>query len=381
MAQGSCAHWCSKWTTKQQPCAGCVRCTDKGCYFPPVFPAGFEGATDASFDVAYGSAEPKETGVLALRGNSRAYLVKGAREYHRVNLLGKTLRFEADVSKVPCGVNAALYFVGMSSGHSPDGYCDIQSSPSCTELDVFEANKGAMQATVHTQRGLGGDGTCNQVRICMPAAVAHGTLCLCIHCTRRVRRSSLATQWGCAVNWGNFPRVRGVGGGGGRLAAELFGSGASAIDTRHPFEVACTVGPDGALTVLLSQKGRLVPFFNGTSASNPVAAQCSAEAGGSGGCGIRDPPTVRHDGLQPWSFARAPDDPRSSPACGRRRPRAYRARPSSRACARGGAAWCSSSRCGATPRPRACASGSTTSAPTRCAGASTRPSPPSPTSA
>ena len=81
--------------------------------------------------------------------------------YQALNLLGKTLRFTADVSNVPCSNNAALYFVSMS-GTSPDGYCDIQTSPSCTEIDVFEANVGAIQATIHTQRGLGGDGTCNQ---------------------------------------------------------------------------------------------------------------------------------------------------------------------------------------------------------------------------
>ena len=162
-----CANWCSKWTTTQAPCSACTDCTASGCYRPSVFPNGIAGSANPGFQAVYGELEPVKTGVLELSGNSRGYLVvdqqDGHSKYKYLNLLGKTLRFTADVSRVPCSVNAALYFVQMEQDRrNPEGYCDIQTSPSCTEIDVFEANQGAIQATIHTQRGLGGDGTCNR---------------------------------------------------------------------------------------------------------------------------------------------------------------------------------------------------------------------------
>ena len=53
------------------------------------------------------------------------------------------------MSHVHC-TQAALYFVAMKQS---GWYCDIQSASGwCTELDVFEANRGAIQVTIHTQR-------------------------------------------------------------------------------------------------------------------------------------------------------------------------------------------------------------------------------------
>ena len=60
---------------------------------------------------------------LGLAGNSRGYLTSSADGgLLRFNLLSKILRFTADVSRVPCSVNAALYFVDMAGA-----YCDIQT--------------------------------------------------------------------------------------------------------------------------------------------------------------------------------------------------------------------------------------------------------------
>ena len=141
-----------------------------------------------------------------MAGNSRAYLVEDVQgdwdAYERLDLRGKTMAFTADVSQVSCSCNAALYLVAMSGQ-----YCDIQSTPACTELDIFEANSQAFQATVHTKVGLGGDGTCN--------------------------------QWGCAVNWGNFPTTAD-----GRNTAALYGQGGH-IDTRRPYRVAASVSTVG----------------------------------------------------------------------------------------------------------------------------------------
>lgn len=74
--------------------------------------------------------------------------------------------------------------------------------------------------------------------------------------------------------------------------APLYGLGAtSGIDTSHPFDVATSVDEDGDLSIVLSQGGRNLPFFNTTSASNPVSASCD------GPCGRRDPPATQPKGI------------------------------------------------------------------------------------
>ena len=162
-AMPGCAKWCNKWTSQQAQCMACTDCTDSGCFRPAAFPDGFDGSPNAGLDAAYGNIEATTPGTIELSGNGRGYIIKDhtkGRQYKLFNMLGKTLHFTVDVSKVPCGCNAALYFVAMRAGNSPDNYCDIQTTPSCTELDAYEANRGAIQATVHTQLGKGGDGTC-----------------------------------------------------------------------------------------------------------------------------------------------------------------------------------------------------------------------------
>jgi hypothetical protein len=135
--------------------------------------------------------------------------------------------------------------------------CDIQSTPSCTELDLFEANSHAVQATVHTQRGLGGDGTCN--------------------------------QWGCTVNWGNFPTANPASG--GQPTSQLYGPGAAGIDSTQPYTVVASMRTHGELAIELVQAGARVPFFNASSASNPGTGGCG------GSCGSRDPPARTPTGV------------------------------------------------------------------------------------
>ena len=54
---------------------------------------------------------------------------------------------------VQMSLNGALYFVQMD-GYHPDGYCDIQTENSCTEIDVFEANVRAPCIRVHSRKPL-----------------------------------------------------------------------------------------------------------------------------------------------------------------------------------------------------------------------------------
>ena len=215
----------------------------------------FAGIPNAAFGAESYSRPSQVAGdTLTLAGDTRLYLLDG-RKKRKLDLRGRELRFTADVSGVPCSCNAAVYLVGMTGG-----YCDIQTSNWCTELDLFEANEAAVQATVHTRRGKGGDGTCN--------------------------------QWGCAVNWGNFPLASS---GGGRTA-DLFGRGARlGIDSRRPFGVAASLSAEGELVVRLSQDNRTLTLLDGASASNPVVGSCDGTGGGGsgdggGGCDGRDPP-------------------------------------------------------------------------------------------
>ena len=79
-------------------------------------------------------------------------------------------------------------------------YCDIQGfdvdeMDACTELDLLEGNRKALQSTLHTAQGKGADGRCNQD--------------------------------GCVGNWGRRPSTLGS-----------YGAlGTETIDSRRPFHV------------------------------------------------------------------------------------------------------------------------------------------------
>ena len=165
-----CEAWCSSWTVDKLQCSGCTHCTPQKCHIPVLFPDGFEGSPNAGFVAEYGVVTIG-AGSITLMGNTRAYLISDRNlqgggmgsEYKRLNLLGKRLRFTVDLSRVPCSVIAAFYFVSMDvHATAPGGYCDILSEPWCTEIDVFEANSAAIQTTIHSQKGIGPDGTCNE---------------------------------------------------------------------------------------------------------------------------------------------------------------------------------------------------------------------------
>ena len=70
---------------------------------------------------------------------SRVYLMESDTSYHMFKLLNQEFTFDVDMSKLPCGLNGALYFVEMDkdggSGRFPTnkagskcgtGYCDTQ---------------------------------------------------------------------------------------------------------------------------------------------------------------------------------------------------------------------------------------------------------------
>nr|BAF57294.1 putative glycosyl hydrolase family7 [uncultured symbiotic protist of Reticulitermes speratus] len=101
---------------------------------------------------------------------SRLYLLNAdLQNYEIVDLKGKELSFDVDMSALPCSINAALYTVEMPKGGAANdaqygtGYCDAQGSGSgaCNELDIWEANSAATQLAVHACTPAGRGGTCD----------------------------------------------------------------------------------------------------------------------------------------------------------------------------------------------------------------------------
>jgi len=128
---------------------------------------------------------------------SRTYLMESDTKYQMFNLIGKEFTFDVDVSKLPCGLNGALYFVemaadgGIGKGNNKagakygTGYCDSQCphdikfingkanvegwNPSdadpnagsgkigacCPEMDIWEANSISTAYTPHPCKGTG----------------------------------------------------------------------------------------------------------------------------------------------------------------------------------------------------------------------------------
>ncbi|KAF2732171.1 endoglucanase-like protein [Polyplosphaeria fusca] len=107
----------------------------------------------------------------------RLYLLaEGEKEYELLHLVGKEFTFDVDVSKLPCGMNGALYLSEMEAkGGQGDlnkggaaygtGYCDAQCYVTpwvngvgnikgegicCNELDIWEANARSTQLAPHT---------------------------------------------------------------------------------------------------------------------------------------------------------------------------------------------------------------------------------------
>eukprot|EP01006_Ploeotia_vitrea_P025922 TRINITY_DN58894_c0_g1_i2.p1 TRINITY_DN58894_c0_g1~~TRINITY_DN58894_c0_g1_i2.p1 ORF type:complete len:213 (-),score=34.99 TRINITY_DN58894_c0_g1_i2:226-864(-) len=80
--------------------------------------------------------------------------------YKEIALLGKTVKWTADISQAGCGCNAAFYMTHMP-GYKKDGkpdpekggdyYCDANDVGGnwCPEMDLQEANQHALKMTPH----------------------------------------------------------------------------------------------------------------------------------------------------------------------------------------------------------------------------------------
>lgn len=138
------AHWihqandtskgCGNWGSRADP----IACPDeatcaKNCIIEGILNYGDHGVSTTGGDLVLQMLNPK--GGLA---NPRVYLLaESDKEYEMLQLLGKELAFDVDVSKLPCGMNGALYLSEMQAagGRSElnpggaiygTGYCDAQ---------------------------------------------------------------------------------------------------------------------------------------------------------------------------------------------------------------------------------------------------------------
>ena len=210
-----------------------------GTAYGPVGP--FDGA---GWAVESGAGSLDGSGAFRVVGNTRAYLVQDHRgaswanhRYVRFDLSRAPLRFELDLSNVPCGCLACVYMVAMPDpAGGTSQYCDMAENVApgygggvCTEIDLLEANNNAMQTAIHTETGGAfGSGNCDR----------NG-------CFARVGGPNAPSQY-----------------------QSSYGAGRS-IDSMRPFEVEASVGSDGALGITLAQGGNVVTSFDRHMAGNP----------------------------------------------------------------------------------------------------------------
>ena len=196
---------------------------------PPTFRAAIDGDQSGGFVAESWGITSKLAAHgpdgIAVQDNNRLFATQTLNEpewgtvaYRRFDLLDRDLTFDIDLSGVQCGCNGtcpleatvdrsqcnlthairrprntptrillsraracpgAVYLVRMGSPNQWEpNYCDINSSPSCLEIDLMEGNAKAVQATLHTALGHGADGhSCNQdgcvARLGKDAATKH----------------------------------------------------------------------------------------------------------------------------------------------------------------------------------------------------------------
>ncbi|KAH3941920.1 glucanase [Parastagonospora nodorum] len=181
----------NSWNTTA--CPDGATCT-KNCAVDGADYSGTYGITTSSNSL---SIKFVTKGSNSANIGSRTYLMESDTKYQMFNLIGQEFTFDVDVSKLPCGLNGALYFVemaadgGIGKGNNKagakygTGYCDSQCphdikfingkanvegwNPSdadpnagsgkigacCPEMDIWEANSISTAYTPHPCKGTG----------------------------------------------------------------------------------------------------------------------------------------------------------------------------------------------------------------------------------
>lgn len=188
------ANW--RWTHKVDGYSNCYTGTSwdqQACDTPEdcAKNCALEGVPTTDWQNTYGVTSDGSGLSLGYKtGNnvgSRTYLLENSTHYKMFKLLNREFTFDVDVSKLPCGINGALYFSEMlADGGSAEftgdnagakfgtGYCDAQCphdikfingesntlqwnttsatgkyGSCCAEMDIWEANSKATAYTAH----------------------------------------------------------------------------------------------------------------------------------------------------------------------------------------------------------------------------------------
>ncbi|KAK7702612.1 Exoglucanase 1 [Diaporthe eres] len=104
---------------------------------------------------------------------SRLYLMESATKYKLFNLQNNEFSFDVDLSKLPCGLNGALYFVSMDADggmakYSTNtagakygtGYCDSQCPRDLKFINGLGNAEGWKPSSNDANAGVGGSGSC-----------------------------------------------------------------------------------------------------------------------------------------------------------------------------------------------------------------------------
>jgi hypothetical protein len=180
-------------------------------------------------------------------GGPRVYLIEedGVNQNHLFMLKNQEFTFDVELSSMPCGFNAALYFVGMAAnkGGAENGtnYCDAQAVTGtfCSEMDVWEANTEAQQYTTHACVD-----TCGSFNA--DATQCKGT---------QGQPSSVCDQSGCGLNPFRY-------GPGTTFDKEFnnlnwYGPGSgNSLDSTQPFTVVTQFNSGGSATGILANISR-----------------------------------------------------------------------------------------------------------------------------
>jgi len=205
----------------------------------------------------------------------RLYLLaENEKDYEMLKLTGKEFTFDVDVSKLPCGMNGALYLSEMEKdgGRSSlnkagaaygTGYCDAQCYVApwvngvgnignkgicCNEMDIWEANARTTQIAPHT---------CSKPSLFTCTGDDCGVDGLC-------------DEWGCADN----PYLH-------RSDKSFYGPGLK-VDTTKPFTVITQfpAGKNGVLQEIVRkyvQNGKIIE--NAAPSIKMNQEYCTAQGG------------------------------------------------------------------------------------------------------
>jgi len=134
---------------------GAITYTNGSSVTNPVLQAGGDGSGEWGVVTPSGSQITLGLGPRAYIGNNCASSSFNTNVFLKFNPLGSTITFTVNLASTWCGTDAAFYLVGMpaaNAGSNGDYYCDSNDGSGngyCTEMDLIEANRHALQMTAH----------------------------------------------------------------------------------------------------------------------------------------------------------------------------------------------------------------------------------------